>query len=110
MTSKWLAWTLVTKPTEPAKPPAFSLKGHAVEFDRNGERSFLVASDRDAQHLMSVAGAARGETWTVAELDLIAAVTDQDARAEIARWKRMFNGILRPDFIRVVQSRKEHKR
>jgi hypothetical protein len=109
MTSKWLAWTPTTKPTEPPKPTAFLLEGHAVEFDRNGERSFLVANDRDALRLMSVAGAARGETWTVTELDLIAAVTDQDARAEIARWKRMFNGILRPDFVREVQSRKEHR-
>ena len=110
MTSKWFAWTPQGEPAKPAKPSPFTLEGHAVEFERQGERCFLVADDTDAQRLIARHGASLGETWTVAELNLIATVNDQADRAQIARWKRTFNGTLRPDLVRKVQSRKEQTR
>jgi hypothetical protein len=110
MTSKWFAWTPQGEPAKPAKPSPFTLEGHAVEFESQGERCFLVADDADAQRLIARHGASLGETWTVAELNLIATVPSQADRAEIARWKRTFNGTLRPDLVRKVQSRKEQTR
>ncbi len=110
MTSKWLAWMPQSGPTEPAKPSPFTLEGHAVEFERQGERCFLVADEADAQRLIELAQLPRGEVWTVAEVELMAAVPDQAARDEVAQWKRMFNGILRPDSFHKPHFRKETKR
>jgi hypothetical protein len=110
MTSKWLDWTPQSEPAKPTELAPFNLCGHAVEFDRNGARHFLVADDADAQRLIARHGASRGEIWTLAEVDLMAAVPDQAARDEIAQWKRTFNGILRPDSFHKPHFRKETKR
>lgn len=110
MTSKWLNWVPSDEPTKPTEPPAFELAGHAVEFERNGECCFLVADEADAKRLIELDGIRRGEIWTVAEVDLITAAPDQDARDEIARWKRIFNGTLRPDSFNKPHFRRETKR
>lgn len=110
MTSKWLRWVPPNEPTKPTEPPAFALQGHAVEFECGGERYYLVADDGDAKRLIEREGVSRGEIWTTAELDLIAAVRDQTARDEIAQWKRMFNGTLRSDSFNKPHFRKETKR
>lgn len=110
MTSKWLAWTPQSEPAKPTELAPFNLCGHAVEFERNGARHFLVADEADAQRLIQLAQLPRGEIWTVAEVDLMAAVQDQAARDEIAQWKRTFNAILRPDRFNKPHFRKETKR
>lgn len=94
MTSKWLTWSPGGVPAKPTPPPRFQLSGHAVEFERNGERHFLVADEADAQLLSELERASRGEIWTAAEIDLLARVSDQTARDEIARWKRLFHARL----------------
>jgi hypothetical protein len=110
MTSKWLNWVPSNGPAKPTEPPAFELAGHAVEFERNGERCFLVTDEADAKRLIELEGIPRGEIWTAAEVDLIATAPDQEARDEIAQWKRMFNGTLRPDFLNKPHFRRETKR
>jgi hypothetical protein len=110
MTSKWLNWVPSNEPGKPTEPPAFELAGHAVEFERNGERCFLVADEADAKRLIELDGIPRGEIWTAAEVDLITAAPDQEARDEIAQWKRMFNGTLRPDFLNKPHFRRETQR
>jgi hypothetical protein len=67
----------------------------------------MVADEADAQRLIELARLPRGEIWTVAELELMAAVQDQAARDEIAQWKQMFNGILCPDSFHKPHFRKE---
>jgi hypothetical protein len=108
--SKWLAWTAQSEPAKPSKPSPFTLEGHAVEFERDGTRHFLVADEADAQRLIELCAIPRGEIWTVAEVDLMAAIPDQAARDEIAQWKRGFNGVLRPDSFHKPHFRKETKR
>jgi hypothetical protein len=97
MASKWLTWSPAGKPRKPSEPAPFDFDGHAVEFDVNGERHFLVAAEADAQGLIELDGVRRGEIWTTAELDVIAAIGDPAARHEIARWKRTLGGTLRAD-------------
>lgn len=110
MTNKWLAWTAQSEPAKPTELAPFNLSGHAVEFDRNGARPFLVADEADAQRLIELYAIPRGEIWTVAEVHLMAAVQDQAARDEIAQWKRMFNGILSPGLFHKPHFRKETTR
>jgi hypothetical protein len=55
MTSKWLAWTPQSEPAKPTELAPFNLSGHAVEFERNGTRHFLVADEADAQRLIEPA-------------------------------------------------------
>lgn len=110
MTSKWLDWTPQGEPPKPTELASFDLRGHAVEFNRNGERHFLVANEADARRLLELDGISRGGIWTVAEVNLIAMARDQETRDEIAQWKRMFNGILRPDSFHKPHFRKETKR
>jgi len=110
MTSKWLNWVPSNGPAKPTEPPAFELASHAVDFERSGERCFLVADEADAKRLIELDGIPRGEIWTAAEVDLITAAPDQEARDEIAQWKRMFNGTLRPDFFNKPHFRRETKR
>jgi hypothetical protein len=109
MTSKWLNWAPSNGPAKPTEPPAFELAGHAVEFARNGERCFLLADEADAKRLIELARLPRGEIWTAAEVDLITAAPDQEARDEIAQWKRTFNGTLRPDSCNKLHFRKERR-
>ena len=103
-------WVPSNEPAKPTEPPAFELAGHAVEFERNGEHCFLVADEAEAKRLIELEGIPRGEIWTAAEVDLITAAPDQEARDEIAQWKRMFNGTLRPDSFNKPQVRRETKR
>ena len=74
-----------------------SLKGRAVELWRAGERFFLVADEADARAVVERGIGSRGETWTAAELELVARVEDEPARNEIQAWKHLFDGRIRGD-------------
>lgn len=118
-TSRWLNWkpkepilreeaqTEPTKPTEPGfdgfegavsqataetAPLEEVLKGRALElYLADGERLFIVADEEDAAKL----GELRGTIYTAAEVRRIVQVTDPNVVAEVHRWKRQFNAVVR---------------
>ncbi|MEP7362281.1 MAG: hypothetical protein ABI972_03430 [Acidobacteriota bacterium] len=72
-----------------------SLKGQAVELWRCGQRFFLVADEADARTVVGKGIGSRGEVWTPDETEMVARITDQDARDEVERWKRLTNASCR---------------
>jgi hypothetical protein len=87
------------EPTAPPEPENFpeSLKGCVVELWRNGERFFLVTDEEDARLAIDRLGAARGEVWTGAEIELVVRFQDQAIRDEIEALKRATDGALTAD-------------
>lgn len=73
---------------------AASLKGHAVELWRAGERFFIVCDESDARAVVERGIGSRGEVWTATEIERVATISDQSARDEVERWKRRFDGRL----------------
>jgi hypothetical protein len=71
------------------------LRGHALELwsETAGGRLFIVADEADAARLQE----RRGETLTVSELEFVARIEDPALVAEVLRYKREFNGVLRPN-------------
>jgi hypothetical protein len=69
------------------------LKGRAIELwsDALGERFWLVADEADAARL----GEPRGTVYTAAEARQVVRIGDPAAVAEIHRWKRKFEGVIR---------------
>ena len=69
------------------------LRGRVIELwsDALGERFWLVADEADAAKV----GEPRGAVYTAAEARLIIAVNDASVVAEIHRWKRRFDGMVR---------------
>jgi hypothetical protein len=78
---------------EANKPLESVLKGRAIELwsDTLGERFWLVADEEDAALL----GEARGTIYTAAEARRVVLIADQTVVAEVHRWKRQFNAIVR---------------
>jgi len=69
------------------------LKGTVVElwFDGTGERFWLVADEADAVEL----GKPRGSVYTTSEARRLIQVGDPETVAEVHRWKKQFNAIVR---------------
>lgn len=69
------------------------LKGLAIELwsDALGDRFWLVADEADAAKL----GEPRGTVYTASEARRIVRINDPAAVAEIHRWKRKFEGVIR---------------
>jgi hypothetical protein len=82
-----------TKTTETTKPLEDVLRGLAIELwsDALGERFWLVADETDAAGL----GEPRGTVYTAKEARRIVQVGDPATVAEIHRWKRMHDGVIR---------------
>ena len=80
---------------ESEEPPSLEqvLRGHAIELwsDALGERFWLVADEADAAKL----GEPRGATYTAAEARRIVKLADTAVVAEIHRWKRQFDAVVR---------------
>ena len=117
--SRWLKWTPKGRisgdlaggePTKPTKagfdgfvgpasrgsleiaPLEEVLKGWAVElYLADGDRLFIVADEADAAKL----GKPRGTVYTAAEMCRVVQIIDPSIVAEIHRWKRKFNAIVR---------------
>lgn len=81
--------------SEASEKQAGDLKGRAVELWRDGRRLFVVADEHDAQLVMRRLSASPGEVWTGGELELVAKITDQAIRDEVAAWKRATDGRVR---------------
>ncbi len=68
------------------------LKGDAVGVSLvDGDRLFIVADEHDAATLKMP----RGQVYTAAEVRRVIAVNDPEAVAEIHKWKRQFDGVVR---------------
>ena len=75
------------------EPMEAVLKGKAIELwsDALGERFWLVADEADAAKL----GQPRGTVYTTAEARRVVQIGDPATVAEIHRWKRQFDGVIR---------------
>lgn len=75
------------------------LKGFAIELwsDALGERFWLVADETDAASLREP----RGTVYTAAEARRIIQIGDPAIVAEIHKWKRHFDGVIREQNARV---------
>ena len=79
--------------TNTTKPLEDVLKGLGIELwcDAQSERFWLVADEADAQRL----GESRGSVYTASEVRMVIGISDPETVAEIHRWKRTFDGIIR---------------
>jgi hypothetical protein len=87
----------ISATVEPARaePLESVLKDRAIElWSGTAGRLFLVADEEDASRVTARLNA-RGGIYTAAEVRRIVAVRDPAVVAEIHRWKREFDGVLR---------------
>ena len=70
--------------------------GRAIEVwaDAAGGRVWIVTDEEDARAVVARRLGHRGETWTAAEIELVARITDPAIQTEVARWKRTLAGAI----------------